>query len=331
MPTPLLEIRDLHVWFRVFEGILKVVNGANFIVWPGEKVSLVGETGCGKSVMVRSIMRLLSMPPAIIPKGKILFKGKNILKMGKVELQEIRKKEISMIFQDPVTALNPVFTIGTQLGDAIRSMEGSKRNMTRDSIRKRAIQLLKEVSLPDPERILRSYPIQLSGGMCQRICITTALATANELIIADEPGTSLDVTIQDQIMRLLEELVEKLGTSIILISHALGAVRNMTDRVYVMYAGSIVELAKTKDFFAHPLHPYSQGLLLATPRLTGGGIREGIPGDVPDYSNPPAGCRFYPRCKYAMPICKDKKPPTFKVDEGHEVACWLVQNHMVIR
>jgi len=327
MSKPLLEIKDLHVWFKVFGGILKVLDGVNFIVWPGEKVGLVGEMGCGKTTTMKAIMRILPTPPAMVPEGEILFKGKDILQMRQAELQQIRRKEISMIFQDPTAALNPVFTIGTQLQDAVRFAEKSGRNTEKDDIRKRAIQVLKEVSLPDAERVLQNYSLQLSGGMRQRVCISMALVSTNELLIADEPGTSLDVTIKDQILRLLRELAEKRDTSIILISHALGAVRGMTDRLYVMYAGSMVEVAKTKDLFAHPLHPYSQGLLAATPRLTGGGIGEGIDGHIPEYISPPAGCRFHPRCKQAMPICKDKKPPFFKVGENHEVACFLFQNY----
>lgn len=327
MPKPLLEIKDLYVWFKVFGGILKVLDGVNFIVWPGEKVGLVGEMGCGKTTTMKAIMRILPMPPAMIHKGEILFKGKDILRMRQVELKQIRKKNISMIFQDPTAALNPVFTIGTQLQDAVRFAERSGKNTGKEDIRAHAIQVLKEVSLPDPERILRNYSLQLSGGMRQRVCISMAIVSTNELLIADEPGTSLDVTIKDQILRLLKELVEKRNTSIILISHALGTVRSMTDRVYVMYAGSMVEVAKTKDFFTHPLHPYSQGLLAATPRLTGGGIGKGIDGRIPEYISPPTGCRFHPRCKQAMPICKDKKPPFFKVGENHEVACFLFQNY----
>ena len=327
MPKPLLEIKDLHVWFKVFGGILKVLDGVNFIVWPGEKVGLVGEMGCGKTTTMKAIMRILPIPPAMVPKGEILFKSKDILQMRQTELQQIMRKEISMIFQDPTAALNPVFTIGTQLQDAVRFAEKSGRNTEKEDIRTRAIQVLKEVSLPDAERVLQNYSLQLSGGMRQRVCISMALVSTNELLIADEPGTSLDVTIKDQILRLLKELVEKRDTSIILISHALGTVRSMTDRVYVMYAGSMVEVAKTKDFFTHPLHPYSQGLLAATPRLTGGGIGEGIDGRIPEYISPPTGCRFHPRCKQAMPICKDKKPPFFKVGENHEVACFLFQNY----
>jgi len=324
MSKPLLEIKNLHVWFKVFGGMLKVLDGVDLIVRPGEKIGLVGEMGCGKTTTVKSIMKLLPMPPAIIPEGEIIYKGKNILKMEIAELQKIRREEISMIFEDPTAALNPVFTIGQQLQDAIK-FSGSNNVKTKKYIKNRAIQALKEVSLPDPERILRYYPLQLSGGMRQRICISMALISSSELLIADEPGTSLDVTIKDQILRLLKELVEKRGSSIILISHALGLVRGMTDRVYIMYAGSIVETGKTKRLFANPLHPYSQGLLSAIPKLTGEGIGSGISGRIPEYIDPPIGCRFHPRCKYVMPICKEKKPPFFKIEEDHEVKCFRFQ------
>jgi len=326
MPTPLLDIRDLHVWFRVFKGFLRVLDGINFAVWPGEKVGLVGEMGCGKTTTMKAIMRILPIPPATIRGGEILFGGKDILRMGQGQLQKIRREKISMIFQDPTAALNPVFKIGTQLQDVISCTSESERSLKNEDIKARTIQVLKEVSLPDPERMLENYPIQLSGGMRQRICISTALVSAKELLIADEPGTSLDVTIKDQILRLIGEIVEKRGTSVILISHALGAVRNMTDRVYVMYAGSMVEAAKTKDLFDNPLHPYSQGLIAATPKLTGGGVGEGIPGRIPEYIDPPAGCRFHPRCEHVMPICSDKKPPFFEANEDHQVACFLFQN-----
>jgi len=325
MNNPLIEIKDLHVQFRVFEGILKVLDGVNLTLKFGEKVGLVGETSCGKSTIGKAITRLLYIPPAIITRGEILFEGKDILRMSQVEFRQIRKK-ISIIFQDPTAALNPFFTIGTQVQDVIRFAERSGKNTGKEDIRAHAIQALKEVLIPDPERALKSYPIQLSGGMRQRVCIAMALVRMNKLVIADEPVTSLDVTIQDQILRLLKELVEKYNTSIILISHNLAIVRELTNRVYIMYAGSIVEVAKTKDFFAHPLHPYSQGLLSVIPKLTGGGIGEGIYGSVPKYINPPKGCRFHPRCKQVMPICKEKKAPLFKVSEDHEVACFLFKN-----
>lgn len=242
------------------------------------------------------------------------------------ELQRIRRQEISMIFEDPTAALNPVFTIGTQLVDAIRYAQKSRKDISKNEISRQAIQAMKKVSLPDPERVFQNYPIQLSGGMRQRICIAMTLISNNELIIADEPGTSLDVTIKDQIFRLLKKLVEERNTSIILISHSLGDIKNTTDKVYVMYAGSTVEVAKTKSFFKNLFHPYSRGLLNASPRLTGEGIGEEIPGQIPEYINPPTGCRFHPRCKYTTNICKNKKPPLFKVAKDHKVACFLYKN-----
>lgn len=325
MATPLLEIKNLHVQFKVFEGILRVLDGVNFTIFSGEKVGLVGETGCGKTTTVKSILRLLPMPPARIPEGEVLFKGADILKMKEAELQRLRR-ETSMIFQDPTAALNPVFAIGAQLQDMIRYSARLGRNTAKSEIRTRALQALQEVALPDAERMLKSYPMQLSGGMRQRVCIAMALVSSTDLLIADEPGTSLDVTIQDQILCLLNDVVEKRNTAIILISHALGVVRELADRVYVMYAGTMVETARTKDLFADPLHPYTQGLLAAIPKLTGGGIAAGINGNIPEYLNPPTGCRYHPRCDHATAICKTEKPPLLKVGEAHGVACFLFQD-----
>ncbi|MFQ5595189.1 MAG: ABC transporter ATP-binding protein [Anaerolineae bacterium] len=321
--SPLLEIKDLRVQFKVYGGILKVLDGVNFRVDAGEKVGLVGETGCGKTTTMKAILRILPMPPARITDGEIFFKGENLLKMRDGELRKVRGSGISMIFQDPTAALNPVFTIGQQLIPVIQHASPANRSLSRHDIRQKAIAPLKEVALADPERLLDSYPIQLSGGMRQRVCIGMALATDPELLIADEPGTSLDVTIQDQVLRLLHDLVEKKGTSVILITHTLGVVRQMTDRVYVMYAGNMVEVAPTPKLFANPLHPYTQGLMEAVPRLTGGGITTGIPGRIPSYLNPPSGCRFHTRCPHAMDICQRQKPPFFNADADHEVACFL--------
>lgn len=323
MQVPLIDIKDLHLEFKVFGGTLKVLNGLNFTVWPKEKVGLVGEASCGKTTTLKSIMKILGMTSARITKGKILFKGRDILKMNKAEIQDVRRKEISMIFQDPTAALNPVFSIGSQLKNIIKYSVGLKENLTKKEIQARAIEALKRVMLPDLERILVSYPIQLSGGMRQRVCIAMALLSNLELLIADEPGTSLDVTIKDQVLRLLDNLVKEKNISIILVSHALGMVKNLTERTYVMYAGSMVEVAKTKELFTNPLHPYSQALIAAVPKLTGGGISQGIPGYIPEYLNPPSGCRFHPRCTYVIPICKVEKPPFFKVKGIHQVACWL--------
>jgi len=324
MSDELVDIRDLHVHFSIYEGITKVLNGVNFRVARGEKVGLIGEAGCGKTTTVKSIMKLLPIPPSIIEGGEIFLEGDDVLKMSQKELQMMRRKTVSMIFQDPIAALNPVFKVGNQIGDVIKfSQLALGEKVTKEDIKERTINVLKEVQMPDPERIMNSYPIQLSGGMRQRICIAMALVSATNLLIADEPGTNLDVTIQDQVLRLLGELVEDRGTSVILISHALGAVKGLVDRVYVMYAGSMVEAAKTEDLFSDPLHPYTKALFNAVPKLTGGGIPEGISGRIPNYLSPPQGCRFNPRCPHAMPQCLEDAPPFFDVGEGHEVACYL--------
>jgi peptide/nickel transport system ATP-binding protein len=324
---PLLEIKDLYVHFDVYGGTLKVLDGVNFTVHSGQKVGLVGETGCGKTTTMKSILRILPMPPARIPGGEIYFQEQDVLKMRDNELRRVRSEGISMIFQDPAAALNPVFTIGQQLGAVVKySMEG--RKLSRKEIREQALIPLKEVALPDPERMLESYPIQLSGGMRQRVCIAMALVASRELLIADEPGTSLDVTIEDQILRLLHRLVEEKNVSVIHITHTLGVVRETTDRVYVMYAGSMVEVADTEELFANPLHPYTHGLMAAVPRLTGGGISDGIPGRIPDYLDPPPGCRFHPRCPRAMDICWQEKPTFYRLsqEKSHEVACFLYRD-----
>ncbi len=319
---PLLEVRNLQVHFRVFGGYLKVLDGVNLVVRAGEKVGLVGESGCGKTTTMKAILRILPEPPAQIVGGHVLFRGKDVLKMRPQELRRLRGRGISMVFQDPTAALNPVFTIGQQLGDVIRYSHSDGR-VDAGQIRLKALQALKEVALADPERLLDSYPIQLSGGMRQRVCIAMALATQPELLIADEPGTSLDVTIQDQILRLLHNLVVERNTSVILITHTLGVVREVTDRVYVMYAGTIVESAPTKVLFANPMFPYTRGLMQSVPRLSGGGVAEGIPGRIPNYLNPPTGCRFHPRCPHVMEVCRHEKPPVFTVGEEHYVACYL--------
>jgi peptide/nickel transport system ATP-binding protein len=327
--TPLLEIKDLSVHFKVYGGVLKVLDRVNFHVLPGEKVGVVGETGCGKTTTMKAILRVLPQPPAFIPNGEILFKGRNVLKMRQRELVNMRGQGISMIFQDPTSALNPVFSIGEQLHSVIRYASPQNQRLPRRQIRERALQALREVALADPERLLDSYPIQLSGGMRQRVCIGMALSTNPELLIADEPGTALDVTIQDQVLRLLHALVEKKQNSVILITHTLGIVRQLTDRVYVMYAGNMVEVAPTSRLFSMPAHPYTQGLMQAVPKLTGGGIADGIPGRIPDYLNPPSGCRFHTRCPHVMPICKREKPSFFRLgndghaQEDHQAACFL--------
>jgi peptide/nickel transport system ATP-binding protein len=323
MSQKLLNIENLTVNYRVYEETAKVVINASFRVGKGEKVGLIGESGCGKTTTMRTIMRALP-DNAVIEQGKILFQEKDILKMNTEEVQNVRRRSISMIFQDPTAALNPVFKVGEQLMDIIMySSRSSGKSITKKEMRQQAIEALKNVSLPDPERILENYPIQLSGGMRQRVCIAAALISSGDLLIADEPGTSLDVTIEDQILRLLAHLVESRGTSIILISHALGAVKGMVDRVYVMYAGSMVEVAKTEELFSEPLHPYTESLFKTVPKITGGGIPEPIPGRIPNYFDPPNGCRFHPRCKHTMPICKQEVPGFRIQGSDHEVACFL--------
>ncbi|MBI1880090.1 MAG: ABC transporter ATP-binding protein, partial [Chloroflexi bacterium] len=320
--SPLLEIKDLHVHFKVYGGVLKVLDGVQFKVHAGEKVGLVGETGCGKTTTMKAILRILPMPPARIPKGEILFKGEDILKMRPRQLGKLRGNGISMIFQDPTAALNPVFTIGQQIGPVIQHALADGQKLSRHDIRQLAAKPLREVGLADPQRLLDAYPVQLSGGMRQRVCIGMALSTNPELLIADEPGTSLDVTIQDQVLRLLHDLVEQKGTSVILITHTLGIVRQMTDRVYVMYAGNMVEVAPTHKLFANPLHPYTQGLMAAVPKLSGGGVAAGIPGRLPQYLNPPPGCRFHTRCPHVMDRCRVDYPVEVLIEKGHTADCW---------
>jgi len=322
MPFPLLEVRDLRIDFDMYEGTFKVLDGFSLVVQKGEKVGIVGETGCGKSITMQAALGILPMPPGRISSGEIRFLGKDLLTANARDLKEIRSR-ISLIPQDPSASLNPVFKVGTQLMDVIKYSASSRGQTGNAKERRRlALNALKEVGLPDPERNMNSYPIQLSGGMQQRILIAMALVTEPELLIADEPSTALDVTIQDQILRLMKEIVDKRQLTIVIITHNLGVVRELTDRTYVMYAGQLAEVARTKHLFSQSKHPYTQGLIESVPKLTGEGISSGIEGMIPDYSNPPNGCRFRPRCEYAMAICEEK-PPDFVVEEEHKVACFL--------
>lgn len=320
----LLDVKDLYVNYKTYMGELKVLNGVNFSVHKGEKVGIIGESGCGKTTTMRAILRILATN-AVIKGGEVQFGGSNVLKMDKKKLTEMRRKRITMIFQDPTAALNPVFKVGELLADVVRyshSFNGEKT--TKQRLREKSIDVLKEVALPDPQRVLDSYPFQLSGGMRQRVCIAMSLATARDLLIADEPTTNLDVTIQDQVLRLMKNLVERKDLSVILISHALGTVRGTVDTVYAMYAGNMIETAPTEELFSNPLHPYTQGLLESVPKLSGAGFSEGIQGRIPDYINPPSGCRFNPRCSHAFDVCRKEKPQLLGVnDSKHKVACWL--------
>jgi len=316
----LLSVEDLYVSFRMYEGMLRVVDGVCFFVHRGEKVGVVGEAGCGKTTTMKAIMRILAENATV--KGRIVFDGKEVMAMRPGELQEWRRHSVSMVFQDPTSALNPVFTVGDQMRAVIGcSLEGlaDRGGATIQHIVESA---LADVSLPDPARILANYPFQLSGGMRQRICIAMSVATSRQLLLADEPGTSLDVTIQDQILRLIGDLVRDKGLSVVLVTHSLGVVREMTDRVYIMYAGSMVESGPTSEIFRDPQHPYTKGLMSCVPKLSGQGISQGIPGGMPDYLNPPKGCRFAPRCPEVIDICHRERPANRQVGPGdHCTAC----------
>lgn len=313
----LLEIRELYVNFRTLWGIAKVLNGVNFTIRKGEIFGLVGETGCGKSVTASTILRLL--PPNSEVSGEVLFKGENLLEKSEEEMRKIRGKEISIIFQDPMTSLNPLFKIRDQMLDIITL----HNNLSKEEAEKHAKELLKSVGLPDPERILNSYPHELSGGMRQRVMIAMALSSNPSLLIADEPTTALDVTIQKQILELILELKDQYEFSVLFITHDLGVVAEICDRVGVMYAGNIVEIATTEELFETPLHPYTQGLLSVVPDPRYRKKLEPLKGSVPSLLNPPTGCRFHPRCNYATEICKQKKPILCEYSPNHFVACHL--------
>ncbi len=323
---PLLEVKGLKTYFYTEDGVVRAVDGVSFEVYPGEVLGLVGESGCGKSVTSLSIMRLISKPGRI-DEGEILLDGENLLKLPEEEMIKVRGNRISMIFQQPQTALNPVFKVGDQLAEVL----DVHQDLGKEAGWKRAVALLKMVGVPDPERRAEAYPHELSGGMAQRVMIAMALACVPELLIADEPTTALDVTIQAQILDLMRDLRREMGTSVILITHDLGVVAEMAERVAVMYAGEIVEQTDVNSLFDEPFHPYTQGLIGSIPIL--GEIKEKldvIPGSVPNLVNLPPGCRFAPRCqarfKYACNICAEIKPELVEVKQGHSVRCWLYQN-----
>jgi len=318
----LLEVEKLGVGYNVYEGLLNVLNNVSFYVLNGERIGIIGESACGKTTTMKTIMDILP-DNAILMGGRILYKGSDLLTTPKKEVISLRRKNISMVFQDPSTSLNPVFKIRQQIYDTVKY--SSETRLERSEIHERSVRYLLEAALPEPERIMDSYPFELSGGMKQRVNIAMALVSANELLIADEPGTALDVTLEDQIMRLLKSIVDKKHISIILISHALGTVRGFVDRVYVMYAGTIVESGPTREIFSNPLHPYTRMLIDSVPKLVGGGVPEGIPGVVPSYLNPPTGCRFITRCPHKMDICNTKMPDMYEVDKEHYVACYLYE------
>ena len=295
MDEKLLDIQDLSVWYKTYRGFAEVVDHINLYVGKGEKIGLVGESGCGKTTTMKMVMRTLDERGIKVGEGsKLLFGGEDILAMDAKALLDLRRRKISMISQSPMAALNPVFTIGQQMMDVLK-YSGQFDKHDKKGMLDAARKAIDSVMIPDPDRILNSYPHQLSGGMRQRICIATSLLTPRQLLIADEPGTALDVTVQGQIHKLLRRLVEEEKRSLIMITHSLGVVRELVDRIYVMYAGNIVENCDTAELFKNPLHPYTQGLLACVPRLTGGGISAGIYGYIPSYVNTPKGCRFFNR------------------------------------
>jgi oligopeptide/dipeptide ABC transporter ATP-binding protein len=323
---PLLEVRNLKTYFFTEDGEIKAVDGVDFYVNPGEVLGLVGESGCGKSVTSLSIMRLISAPGKII-EGEIFFEGKDLVRASEEDMIQVRGNRISMIFQQPQTALNPVFKVGDQIAEVLEIHQG----LNKEEGRARAVELLQMVGIPEPDRRAEAYPHELSGGMAQRVMIAMGLACVPKLLIADEPTTALDVTIQAQILDLMRNLRENIGTAIILITHDLGVVSEMCERVAVMYAGQIVEQADVQTIFARPMHPYTQGLIGSIPVL--GKLKdrlEVIPGSVPNLVNLPPGCRFAPRCRareeHGLAICTVRSPELQDTEHEHKVRCWLYQD-----
>jgi oligopeptide/dipeptide ABC transporter ATP-binding protein len=318
----LIEVRGLKVQFDTGNGIVPAVDGISFSIQSGEILGLVGESGCGKSVTALSLLRLLS-PPGKIAAGEILFNGENLLNLPDKEIQKIRGNKISMIFQEPMTSLNPVMTIGDQVGETLVIHKGYKKKEARLA----AIDLLRAVKIADPEKRVDEYPHQFSGGMRQRVMIAMAIACRPSLLIADEPTTALDVTIQAQILELLQSLRQEFGLSILLITHALGVVAEVADRVIVMYSGKIVEESTVQNIFQEPKHPYTIGLLNSVPRLIYSGEKPKrlvtIEGSVPNLLDLPQGCTFFDRCQNRMDVCKSIFPPETFVKSGHRVACYL--------
>ena len=326
MQELLLDIRGLRTQFFTDDGLARAVDGVSYSLEKGETVGVVGESGCGKSVTALSVLRLIPDPPGKIVEGEILFEGTDLLQLSAADMRRIRGNDISMIFQEPMTSLNPVFTIGNQITEAVRLHQGLNK---KEALAK-AVEALKLVGIPVPERRVHEYPHQLSGGMRQRAMIAMALSCNPKVLIADEPTTALDVTIEAQILDLMRTLQEELGTAIIMITHDLGVIADIARKVVVMYAGKIVEQAPVERIFASPNHPYTQGLLQSLPRVdkdaSGAKQRlQEIPGIVPSLLNLPTGCKFASRCPSVMPQCKEQEPPLEQVAADHYSACWL--NH----
>jgi len=320
MAEKLLEVRNVKTSFFTHVGEVQAVRGVDFTLNKGEAIGIVGESGSGKSVTSLSIMRLLQYPGKI-KDGEIIFKGEDLLKKSEKEMMAIRGNEIAMIFQDPMTSLNPVYTVGNQIMEAIMKHQ----KLSKAEAKKKAIEMLKLVVIPSPERRVDNYPHEFSGGMRQRAMIAIALSCEPDLLIADEPTTALDVTIQAQILQLMKDLKERINTAIILITHDLGVVADVCQRIIVMYGGLVMEEGTTEDIFYNPKHPYTMGLLKSIPRMDSKEKKRLVPieGTPPDLLNPPKGCPFKDRCPYAMRICAEKRPPYFNISEGHRAMCWL--------
>ncbi len=320
----LLNIHSLHTFFKTSSGIVKAVDGVSLDVKKGEILGIVGESGCGKSVLALSILRLLPMPPAFFDQGEIMFNKSDLLKASDEDIRSIRGNRISMIFQEPMTALNPVYTVGNQLAEVYRV----HRNMSKNQAFEKAVNMIEKVGIPGPENRIKEYPYQLSGGLRQRVMIAMALACQPQLLIADEPTTALDVTIQAQILDLMIKLRQEFETAIIMITHNFGVIAEITDRVMVMYTGSIMETASTLELFERPLHPYTIGLLRAIPGTKDLGEEElyEIKGTVPSLLNLPRGCKFNTRCPRAEDICIRKRPELREIYPEHFVACWRVDH-----
>ncbi len=318
----LLEVRDLHVEFRTREGIAKVINGVSYHLDAGETLAVLGESGSGKSVTAQTIMGILDVPPGHISAGQILYQGRDLLTMKEEERRQVRGKEIAMIFQDALSALNPVFSVGYQIAETLRTREG----MSKSDARRRAVELMDLVKIPAAAERVHEYPHQFSGGMRQRVMIAMSLAQQPKVLIADEPTTALDVTVQAQIMDLLGELRRDLGMAMILITHDLGVVADVADRIAVMYAGRIVEHADVHDLYKAPAHPYTKGLLHSIPRLDAKGTELAtIKGLPPNLMRIPPGCAFHPRCPYAQQVCVDTVPPEHELGAGRYAACHFAE------
>jgi peptide/nickel transport system ATP-binding protein len=320
---PLLDIRGLKTHFATDDGMVQSVDGIDIRIGRGETVCVVGESGCGKTVTALSVLKLIPMPPGKIVDGRILWQGRDLVPLDAAEMSKIRSKEIAIVFQEPMTSLNPVYTVGEQIAEVVRLHE---RLGPRDAMDK-AAEMLKLVHIPNPERRVHDYPHQFSGGMRQRVMIAMALSCNPKLLIADEPTTALDVTIQAQILDILQEMKSRLGMAMMLITHAMGVVAETAQRVVVMYAGKVVEEASVEELFGNPRHPYTQGLIRSIPRIDTAATHkirlEAIAGVVPSLLRPAPGCRFAPRCRFASAICREDQPPLREIAPGHKVACVL--------